>query len=104
MSDETAKEATGGENEESQAAIAEKKPDVIEVFSLVYQTVMKLLENGEKTVSMCKTARIQVWILWMVYFCLARSISMSLTASLFSTTEMLMTLTSYRPTNMTQSF
>ena len=58
MSDDATKEATE-EGEEGQAATAEQKPNAIEEFSSAYQTVMRLLENGEKIVSMFRTARIQ---------------------------------------------
>ena len=59
MSDDTTKDITGEEGEDSPAATAEQKPNAIEEFSSAYQTVMRLLENGEKIVSMYRTARIQ---------------------------------------------
>ena len=37
----------------------QQNPDTIEEFSSAYQTVMRLMENGEKIVSMFRTARIQ---------------------------------------------
>ena len=52
-------ESTGTETENTPTSPEQHNPNAIEEFSSAYQTVMRLLENGEKIVSMYRTARIQ---------------------------------------------
>ena len=51
-------EATGTDTH-TPTSPEQQNPNAIEEFSSAYQTVMRLLENGEKIVSMYRTARIQ---------------------------------------------
>ena len=54
------KEDTSENRSENQSTTNDQQnPNAIEEFSSAYQTVMRLLENGEKIVSMYRTARIQ---------------------------------------------
>ena len=54
------KEDASENSSENQSTTNEQQnPNAIEEFSSAYQTVMRLLENGEKIVSMYRTARIQ---------------------------------------------
>merc|ERR1719474_576733 len=54
------KEDTSENSSENQSTINDQQnPNAIEEFSSAYQTVMRLLENGEKIVSMYRIARIQ---------------------------------------------
>ena len=54
------KEESSENGSENQSTTNEQQnPNAIEEFSSAYQTVMRLLENGEKIVSMYRTARIQ---------------------------------------------
>ena len=48
-----------GSSENQSVSSEQQNPNAIEEFSSAYQTVMRLLENGEKIVSMYRTARIQ---------------------------------------------
>ena len=56
--EESGEPVEGGDDNQTESK-EQQKPNAIEEFSAAYQTVMRLLENGEKIVSMYRTARIQ---------------------------------------------
>ena len=57
--DDEKKDITENSSEGLSGSGEQQNPDTIEEFSSAYQTVMRLMENGEKIVSMYRTARIQ---------------------------------------------